>query len=147
MKTTPQAGRLKAHQSVAWAALAKHADRERERSTLPVGAHLVNLEVSGKAGGRPFSSTIAGTLHVAGDGVRELTEAAEPERIVAWLLCELCRDDAHRAAIMTKLPEVWREQFAQLSVSQVEQAKEMLTRLRARTGTAEKKGDVKFTPQ
>lgn len=146
--TAASPGRLKSHQSIAWAAIAKHADAERERTSLPIGSHVVDLVVSGVAGGKRFSSSIAGTLHVAADGVRQTSEAAPAEHIIAWLLNQFCRDDpAKRARVLNDLPQVWQDEFATLAVAEVDQAKELLSRLRARTGTAEKKGDVRFAPQ
>lgn len=139
-------GRLKAHQSIAWAAIAKHAEKESERTTLPVGTHDVQLEISGKAGGRPFATSIVGLLNVAPDGVRDQLEKAPVEQVVAWLLAELCEDEARRATILRKLPEVWQDQFPRLDTAAVDQAKEMLSRLRVRTGTTSQHGAVKFSP-
>jgi hypothetical protein len=139
-------GRLKPHQSIAWAAIAKHADKEAERSTLPAGSHAVELAITGRAGGRAFSESIAGTLTVAPDGSRELSEKAPTEHVVAWLLHNHCRDANHRGQVLAELPQVWQDEFPALPSAEVEQAKEMLARLRARTGTAPQYGAVKFSP-
>lgn len=139
------AGRLKIHHSIAWAALAKHADKECERSSLPVGMHTVELEVSGKAGGRVFKVSIDGTLSVAPDGVRDVSEKAPLEQVIAWLLAKLC-DDQQRAKILNELPAVWSKELPLLPAAAVDQAKEMLARLRTRTGTTHMYGAVKFTP-
>jgi hypothetical protein len=145
-KTEAPSGRLKPHHSVAWAAIARHADKEAERSTLPAGSHSVELEVGGRAGGRAFHASIAGTLTVTPDGTRDLVEKAPAENVIAWLLQEFCRDAHHRAQVLNELPNVWQEEFPALDQAGVEQAKEMLARLRARTGTVSQYGAVKFTP-
>lgn len=140
------AGRLKPLESIAWSAIAKHGDGESERSTLPAGVHAVDLTVTGQVNGQPFTGRIAGQLSVAASGQRPKVETAPVEQVVAWLLTELAEDDEARAAVLRRLPKVWQTELPDQPASEIQQAKQLLERLRRRLGMVPKAGNVSFTP-
>jgi hypothetical protein len=143
---TTAAGRLKPHESIAWSAIAKHGDGESERSTLIDGVHAVDLTVTGTVNGEPFTGRIAGRLSVAANGERQEIESAPVEQVVAWLLAELAEDDEARAAVLRRLPKVWQTELPDQPASEIQQAKQLLKRLRRRLEMVPKNGAVSFTP-
>lgn len=103
--------------AVAYAAVAKAADKRFDRDQLLAGAaYPVDLVLSGKVGRRQVKEAIAGILTVGEDGTRNASAAAKPEALVAAIAAALSKPERDR--LFKKLRDVWRDTGALPSIDE-----------------------------
>lgn len=124
-------------------AVAKQAGKFAVREHLSVGAYAVKARISGTVDGQKVESmALEGTVAVEADGERASFEAAEPGRLIAYLLTLVPTKKAE--ALRRELPSSWRKTLAGVPDGDVAVAEALLKQLRFEGPPKPVKGAVKL---